>query len=793
MMQPNRRRIVRAGSVAALAVCLASPTLGGIVPKTVALAEGVWTSIGGELPGTDLPISGVVFGERGELWVHGAFEQAGNSAAHHLAHWDGNHWGSVGAGIPRLNSWTDDINVSILERDLDGRLLVGGTYGLGANIPFLLRWDGSRWDTLTGRIFCEGLMQKCVMGEVAVSPTSGELHLSGIFRIPGDKANREHVVRWTGNGWTPVDTGLTIAPRHLEFDGEGRLLAAGYGVMRRENGVWSYLGHDSATSGSADVLALARDSTGAPIVAGLQLRGLGDSAIVARWDGSAWRGLGNRQLGAPIRDDWARDIQSLVVDDSGRILLSGYLRLPSPLDTAHIVRWNGSQWEAWSSAYGRIVTGPSGRVAIFGRISRVGDLPVSHVALRENGTWKALGDGIAGTVMSIATDRDGSLIVGGRFHGVNGVLASNIVRWDHGNWKPLGAGTDGAVKTIAIDSSGMIYAGGSFHQAGSTDTCNHIARWNGFSWSALGDGFDDDVEELVVDKNGSLIAGGWFQYSRWQAVNGLARWNGTRWIRMVPDSGSSADLCVVALSQDASGRLLIGGRRGDSHRGPGVVIAYSDTAGIIWHDGVEFGDIGQINAILSLPSGAFVFSGSIHGQQHLAFANYAQSQWIDSVFESAKATALHDGGMNGIFLGGTFQWDRWIGSIARWQGDTMTVFRGLTGDVQTISADSEGRILVGGLFRGKGGSGLARLENPTATSLDPPVRKPIRASAFRTTGAGLTTARPGHLEILDLSGRRLFSSEVGVGFNLSSVSIGTGVRIARLGGESVRFLCPGGR
>lgn len=753
-----------------------------------AIARGEWTAIGGELPGTDDRIRHIVLGDHGDAWVAGDFDQAGSVAASLLAYWDGSHWQAVGGGLPKVASYIA-AQINVLARDPEGNLLVGGTGGGIGREPFLLRWNGTRWDSLLRTEDCDQIVKYggCGPRSIAISPTTGDIHLAGIFRLPGDAAARPRVARLASGKLLAEDSGLAIEPRQVVFDGEGRLIAAGNGVMRRENGAWTFLGCDTSALRTVAVSALGRDSTGAPIVAGAQISGLGDSAMVARWDGGAWRGIGKRELPSPSSYD-GHVVWSMGVDDSGRILVTGWLTTPAPLDTATLIRWNGTNWEGLSSTPASVATGTHGRLALIGKFGRVGSLPVSNVALREGGAWKALGDGIAGQVFTIVEDRDGSLVIGGKFMGAGGVFSRNVIRWDGGTWKSLGTGMNDAVFALAFDSAGILHAGGNFGEADGA-ACNRIARWDGRAWVEMGPGFDAAVFELVVDHQGRPIAGGSFTSTGTALANGVARWEGGRWVNLVPNQDSTQNLKVQRLAIDARGVLWLGGYKDDHGRTTGIILTRSDAGGIAWPEGHGRIPVGFVHGLLPLPNGEFLVAGSSNDRHFLErFQTDGRSFRLDTSLWYPATQVAHDAGAAGVFLGGTFEWNGLAGSLVRWKDGSMTVFRGVSGNIQALASDRQGRLLVGGTLTGKGGSSLARLENPLEVAIgDRPRRSAHPSSAFQGSGAGLLTARAGRLQVFDPAGRCLFSSTVPAGFALSRLELGVGIRIARLQGESVRF------
>lgn len=74
---------------------------------------------------------------------------------------------------------------------------------------------------------------------------------------------------------------------------------------------------------------------------------------------------------------------------------------------------------------------------------------------------------------------------------------------------------------MAVDSNNNVYAGGIFTSSGS-NAINRIAKWNGSEWSALGDGFNNTVNALAVDSNNNVYAGGNFIRAGGVSANRIA-------------------------------------------------------------------------------------------------------------------------------------------------------------------------------------------------------------------------------------------------------------------------------
>src|SRR6185436_13831417 len=133
-----------------------------------------------------------------------------------------------------------------------------------------------------------------------------------------------------------------------------------------------------------------------------------------------------------------------------------------------------------------------------------------------------------------------ALYVGGLFSTVDGVAASRIAKWDGQNWSPLGSGLPGGYENaddLIVHDDGLsggpaLYMSGAFDSVGGVPA-SRVARWDGSNWSALGSGVVADHLCLAVFDEGagigtSLFVGG-VQSAGGNPVNGIARWDGSRW------------------------------------------------------------------------------------------------------------------------------------------------------------------------------------------------------------------------------------------------------------------------
>lgn len=148
-------------------------------------------------------------------------------------------------------------------------------------------------------------------------------------------------------------------------------------------------------------------------------------------------------------------------------------------------------------------------------------------------------------VIRMSNDLDGDgLIIAGAFAYANGAQVSpGVVRWRDGVFESIGCGVEwdcvsfinngGVPPSLGLaEWNGSLFLGGEWSFTRNDQEFNFIMQWNGQDWEPLGQGLDDKVTSIrVIDDQ--LIVTGWFQYADTVLANGLARWDGQRWHRVV--------------------------------------------------------------------------------------------------------------------------------------------------------------------------------------------------------------------------------------------------------------------
>ena len=305
------------------------------------------------------------------------------------------------------------------------------------------------------------------------------------------------------------------------------------GIARFRNGSWSELAWGGV---GGDALAFYDEGSG-PVL--MEAGGGG----IARWDGTAWSGVGGGLTGPGSG-------KGLAVYDSGsgaKLYVGGSFTFAGGVASPNIAAWNGTSWSSVGGGVDGAVTalavfdeglGPSLFVA--GTFTHAGVISANRIA-RWNGTaWSSLGSGLDFHAYALTVFDDGSgpaLYVGGYFATAGGQSAQGIAKWNGATWSALGSGIaasgylPGVRSLVAYDdgAGAALYAGGQFDSAGG-HAARNLARWNGASWSAVGSGTDGTIHVLgVFDESGGaadLFVGGAFSHAGSLESQGIAQWHG---------------------------------------------------------------------------------------------------------------------------------------------------------------------------------------------------------------------------------------------------------------------------
>lgn len=174
--------------------------------------------------------------------------------------------------------------------------------------------------------------------------------------------------------------------------------------------------------------------------------------------------------------------------------------------------------------------------------------------------------GIDGIVQSIAALPDGGVLIGGEFTAVQGVSVGGLARLTATGQLDatfLGS-TNGVVNSLAVLPDGRIAAGGLFSRARGSDAAGIAlfeANGEGVSRSVFsaGAGADNVVYTVAAQPDGKLLVGGVFTSFAGASANRIVRLNPNGSVDTGFAVGSGADDAVYSIVVQPDGKILVAG------------------------------------------------------------------------------------------------------------------------------------------------------------------------------------------------------------------------------------------
>ncbi len=511
---------------------------------------------------------------QGKLYVGGNFQFAGDVPVNFIGAWDGASWSALGIGT--------SFSVAAIEQ-FQNELYVGGFFndaGLVPNTRFIAKWDGTQWKSLGNVALTSSFV-------VALREFNSELYVGGSFTTAGD-LTAVGLAKWTGRQWKQANSGPNSTMNGSVFELakiEGNLYAGGSfsgaaGVaaqsIARFNGFgWSALGQ--GVNGGPE--GITKFNERIVVIGGINQAG-GASGVsvdrLAAWDGSAWSRVAT--AGSDFRP-------GSYAEFGGELVAVAVQGNPIGIEQHknRVVRRVGNDWEPIGGFFNALAwtlhahpTGTGTELIAGGWFDDIDGVPAKSVARWDGSAWHPMGNGLAvGTsfadtpsVLALET-YNGELYAGGDF--LQSGLASTplIARWDGSAWQSVGGGLVGnggfaftQVNDLIVYQNRLI-AAGDFTTAGGAGgvPASRIAAWDGSAWSALGAGigggfngqFFPEVASLAVHE-GSLYVAGAFELAGGQAIQHVARWDGSDWHAVA--SPLNAPVKVIAVHD---GSIHIGG------------------------------------------------------------------------------------------------------------------------------------------------------------------------------------------------------------------------------------------
>lgn len=332
--------------------------------------------------------------------------------ANGIAYWDGNNWFPLGSG-----EWANSV-LSIARYGSD--IYAGGNFTSMGGIPntiALARWDGSNWNSVTGRIVASELIGSSTGAIYGLKVKNNKLYAMGVFdSISGIEAHS--IASWDG----------------INF-----------------NNVYAF---PSDNSGGDPNALVAMDSFQGEIYVGGNYENIVTTAIkeIARWNGSQWLPLQNGILGGI---DWVDDM----VVYKNELYVSGEIRKADGNIANGLMIWNGVNWREFSPNVNfggqiRDLNIINNVLYIAGGVNFVGDTSVYGLSKYDGTTFSTFG-GVNNPVYSIVGLNGNLYIATDRVMGTDTV--NYIAQWMGGNLVDSSIVVVTDVKNILTENNFIIY------------------------------------------------------------------------------------------------------------------------------------------------------------------------------------------------------------------------------------------------------------------------------------------------------------------------------------------------
>jgi len=433
--------------------------------------------------------------------------------------------------------------------------------------------------------------------------------------------------------------------------------------------------------------------------------------------------------------------------------------------------------------------------------------------------WQAFGP--AGTTDNTVVDFayfNNELYATGLFSQINGVSAKTVVKWTGTTWQQQGNFTDWGHSLVTIDTclflakyrsqndsnylwyfngstwktlgrafklvggSGLtpdlydvikynnsLYVCGEFNRCG-TDTVNGIARWNGSKWEKCGLGLQQAIpggppniypHQLTVFNNQLLVAGNFLKAGT-ITCNGLAAWDGSTWSGF--GAGFNKTVYAVAAFQ---GSLYVGGEFTKS--------GSTNLGRIARWDGAQWALPGFSLSTVNALTGNYCF---VH-----TLSNIGNKLYVTGGFNrltTPLATVAQT-----------------VGSVVEFDGQTIFALNGGTNnDVEGIielQPPGSGEILFGGFFKAAGSpsvgcNNLAVFKRLEVGMDEAMLKKPL---VYPNPGRNSLTVKAPvdilKLEVFDLFGKKVRSQQGGPVTELDISQLNAGTYILRVYSADAAF------
>jgi uncharacterized delta-60 repeat protein len=521
---------------------------------------------------------------------------------------------------------------------------------------------------------------------------------------------------------------------------------------------------------------------------------------------------------------FSADVYAFVTQSDEKIIVGGNFTSYSGSAISRLVRLNtdGTRDTTFNVGTGlgglvaSIAIQSDGKAVVGGQFTTYSGSAQNRLTrVNTNGTRDTtfnIGTGFGSNVNAVAVQPDGKIIVVGAFTSYSGSTKNYIVRLntdgtaDTGSSWNQGNGFSITANAISLQSDGKIVVGGSFaNYSGSTALRIVRINSNGTLDTSFntGAGFDNTVNTTAIQSDSKILAGGAFTTYSGSAAGGIIRLNtdGTRDITFNPGAGTVGAITNMYIQSD--GKILL---QGNLANYSGSIISTSTFR--INSDGTLDTTFNATpstnnaltvgNSLIQLSNQSILIGGSFTGPRvgYFTFANTSGNPTQRSILESYgfDSNIVESLPLSGSKLlnGGGFL--AYSGSVVNrlvlidTNGTRDTSFNigtGFNNTIATFATQSDGKIVIGGVFTTYSGSSINRIIRlntdgtidtsfNVGTGVDGTNNNVIIQNDQKIIAAGLFNSYSGsssqRITRINTNGTRDASFNVGVGFN-GAVSI----------------------
>ncbi len=582
----------------------------------------------------------------------------------------------------------------------DGKILIVGNFtlfnGTARNRIARLNSDGTL--DLT---FNPGSGADTYITTIALQ-ADGKILIGGGFSVYGG-SDRNHIARLNGDGSLDVSfdpgTGTDGWIESMAVQPDGKVLIAGgfseydgtgLGCIARINTDGS-LDPSFNTGSGADgtVLSIIVQSSGKIFIGG----------DFSDYNGSAR----NRVVG--VNSDGSLDLSfnpgagannvvwSVTQQSDGKFLFAGDYTQYNGSDEGGIARVHpdGSLDHLFNAVTGAnrwvfaTLVQPDGKTLIGGDFTEYNGSQRNRIArLNTDGSLDQTfnpGSGLDYRVWTIARQPDGKILIGGNFTRCNGVARNRLARLHPDGTLDMtfnsGLGFNNDVYNIALQPDGKILVGGSFSSYNNT-TKNNLIRLNpdGSLDPTFTTGFGPSysVFSIIVSPDAKIIIAGAFTSYNLIGRNRIARLNADGSLDPSFNPGTGTNVVIYSTALQADGRIILGGAFTSFNGTARNRIARVNPDGTLdptFNPGV--GANSSVNTTALQADGKIIIGGE--------FTSY------NATSQNCIARLNTDGSVDASFVSGS----------------------GASGNVQDLSIQPDGKILIGGYFTSYNGIGRNRI------------------------------------------------------------------------------------